>query len=97
MASDPPPPPRSTVFQTVWWDSVSVAQLYFNTYCIPHFFLKPHLLSSVIGRGGEQINKIQQESGCKVQIAPGTGCTRRLQILILGVNVSVIWGFLFSG
>lgn len=29
-------------------------------------------LSPVIGRGGEQINKIQQESGCKVQIAPGT-------------------------
>lgn len=41
MASDPPPPQRSTVFQTVWWDSVSVAQLYFNTYCIPHFFLNP--------------------------------------------------------
>lgn len=28
-------------------------------------------LSPVIGRGGEQINKIQQDSGCKVQIAPG--------------------------
>uniref|UniRef100_A0A8C7CEP8 KH-type splicing regulatory protein n=1 Tax=Oncorhynchus kisutch TaxID=8019 RepID=A0A8C7CEP8_ONCKI len=27
----------------------------------------------VIGRGGEQINKIQQESGCKVQIASGEG------------------------
>uniref|UniRef100_A0A8C4IUL5 K Homology domain-containing protein n=1 Tax=Dicentrarchus labrax TaxID=13489 RepID=A0A8C4IUL5_DICLA len=30
-------------------------------------------LSPVIGRGGEQINKIQQESGCKVQIAPDSG------------------------
>lgn len=29
------------------------------------------LLSLVIGRGGEQINKIQQDSGCKVQIAHG--------------------------
>lgn len=29
----------------------------------------------VIGRGGEQINKIQQESGCKVQIAPGESNT----------------------
>uniref|UniRef100_A0A8C9Y7X3 KH-type splicing regulatory protein n=1 Tax=Sander lucioperca TaxID=283035 RepID=A0A8C9Y7X3_SANLU len=27
----------------------------------------------IIGRGGEQINKIQQESGCKVQIAPDSG------------------------
>lgn len=25
----------------------------------------------VIGRGGEQISRIQQESGCKIQIAPG--------------------------
>lgn len=31
-------------------------------------------MSPVIGRGGEQINKIQQESGCKVQIAPGNDC-----------------------
>lgn len=27
--------------------------------------------TKVIGRGGEQINKIQQDSGCKVQIAHG--------------------------
>uniref|UniRef100_A0A673GK38 Far upstream element-binding protein 2-like n=1 Tax=Sinocyclocheilus rhinocerous TaxID=307959 RepID=A0A673GK38_9TELE len=27
----------------------------------------------LIGRGGEQISKIQQESGCKVQIAPDSG------------------------
>lgn len=25
----------------------------------------------VIGRGGEQISRIQQDSGCKIQIAPG--------------------------
>uniref|UniRef100_A0A3Q3VUQ5 K Homology domain-containing protein n=1 Tax=Mola mola TaxID=94237 RepID=A0A3Q3VUQ5_MOLML len=31
-------------------------------------------LSLVIGRGGEQISKIQQDSGCKVQIAPGNVC-----------------------
>uniref|UniRef100_A0A8C9YAC3 KH-type splicing regulatory protein n=1 Tax=Sander lucioperca TaxID=283035 RepID=A0A8C9YAC3_SANLU len=30
-------------------------------------------LDKIIGRGGEQINKIQQESGCKVQIAPDSG------------------------
>lgn len=36
---------------------------------ISAFFLFLHL---VIGRGGEQINKIQQDSGCKVQISPGT-------------------------
>lgn len=29
---------------------------------------------SVIGRGGEQISRIQTESGCKIQIASGKGC-----------------------
>lgn len=28
----------------------------------------------VIGRGGEQISRLQQESGCKIQIAPGKCC-----------------------
>ncbi|KAA0721845.1 Far upstream element-binding protein 2 [Triplophysa tibetana] len=28
------------------------------------------MVGLIIGRGGEQINKIQQDSGCKVQIAP---------------------------
>lgn len=28
---------------------------------------------AVIGRGGEQISRIQAESGCKIQIASGKG------------------------
>nr|XP_029503979.1 far upstream element-binding protein 2-like [Oncorhynchus nerka] len=31
------------------------------------------MVGLIIGRGGEQINKIQQDSGCKVQIAPDSG------------------------
>nr|XP_043906170.1 far upstream element-binding protein 2-like isoform X3 [Solea senegalensis] len=31
------------------------------------------MVGLIIGRGGEQINKMQQESGCKVQIAPDSG------------------------
>uniref|UniRef100_A0A665UK94 KH-type splicing regulatory protein n=1 Tax=Echeneis naucrates TaxID=173247 RepID=A0A665UK94_ECHNA len=31
------------------------------------------MVGLIIGRGGEQINKIQQESSCKVQIAPDSG------------------------
>ena len=30
-----------------------------------------NVVAEVIGRGGEQINKIQHDSGCKVQIAHG--------------------------
>ncbi len=28
-------------------------------------------LSTVIGKGGEQINKLQSETGARVQVAPG--------------------------
>uniref|UniRef100_UPI003D9CBCBC KH domain-containing protein n=1 Tax=Escherichia coli TaxID=562 RepID=UPI003D9CBCBC len=31
------------------------------------------MVGLIIGRGGEQINKIQQDSGCKVQISPASG------------------------
>ncbi|KAJ8246228.1 hypothetical protein GJAV_G00265250 [Gymnothorax javanicus] len=31
------------------------------------------MVGLIIGRGGEQINKIQNDSGCKVQIAPDSG------------------------
>ena len=29
---------------------------------------------SVIGRGGEMINKLQSESGARIQVAPGKSC-----------------------
>lgn len=29
----------------------------------------------VIGRGGEQITRLQSESGCKIQMAPDSGGT----------------------
>uniref|UniRef100_A0A665ULL3 KH-type splicing regulatory protein n=1 Tax=Echeneis naucrates TaxID=173247 RepID=A0A665ULL3_ECHNA len=50
-------------------------QLYFKDTMMPQYE-PPNLSFSsslVIGRGGEQINKIQQESSCKVQIAPDSG------------------------
>uniref|UniRef100_A0A8C5BF94 Far upstream element (FUSE) binding protein 1 n=1 Tax=Gadus morhua TaxID=8049 RepID=A0A8C5BF94_GADMO len=36
------------------------------------YFPMPNL-NIVIGRGGEQISRMQQESGCKIQIAPDSG------------------------
>jgi polyribonucleotide nucleotidyltransferase len=29
------------------------------------------IFSTVIGKGGEQINKLQSETGARVQVAPG--------------------------
>lgn len=39
-----------------------------------HIFYNRLSLLLVIGRGGEQISRLQQESGCKIQIAPGKCC-----------------------
>ncbi|KAG7264043.1 hypothetical protein CRUP_028745 [Coryphaenoides rupestris] len=38
------------------------------------------MVGFIIGRGGEQISRMQQESGCKIQIAPGPlrGSSRKL-------------------
>lgn len=51
-----PPPPKS----------ITSVLLEFDIYTC---FLSLPVL--VIGRGGEQISRLQQESGCKIQIAPG--------------------------
>jgi hypothetical protein len=37
--------------------------------CFDVFFLV-FLIFTVIGRGGEQISRLQNESGCKIQMAP---------------------------
>lgn len=33
---------------------------------------------AVIGRGGEQITRLQAETGCKIQMAPDSGQAERL-------------------
>lgn len=56
-----------------WLDSVSVGpktknlSMSFDNECVR---VTPFVLI-VIGRGGEQISRLQQESGCKIQIASG--------------------------
>ncbi|XP_023666426.2 far upstream element-binding protein 2 isoform X2 [Paramormyrops kingsleyae] len=43
----------------------------------------------VIGRGGEQINKIQHDSGCKVQIAPDSGGLPERNVSLTGSPESI--------
>uniref|UniRef100_A0A8C5U962 Far upstream element-binding protein 1 n=1 Tax=Malurus cyaneus samueli TaxID=2593467 RepID=A0A8C5U962_9PASS len=43
------------------------------------------MVGFIIGRGGEQISRIQQESGCKIQIAPGNYLSGGLTCLMGGV------------
>ncbi|KAM9394313.1 far upstream element-binding protein 2-like [Pholidichthys leucotaenia] len=47
------------------------------------------MVGLIIGRGGEQINKIQQESGCKVQIAPDSGGLPERSVSLTGSHDSI--------
>ncbi|XP_018590299.1 far upstream element-binding protein 1 isoform X3 [Scleropages formosus] len=45
--------------------------------------------SKFIGRGGEQISRIQQESGCKIQIAPDSGGMPERSVTLTGSPDSI--------
>ncbi|XP_019064613.1 far upstream element-binding protein 2, partial [Fukomys damarensis] len=47
------------------------------------------MVGLIIGRGGEQINKIQQDSGCKVQISPDSGGLPERSVSLTGAPESV--------
>ncbi|XP_026181634.1 far upstream element-binding protein 2-like isoform X1 [Mastacembelus armatus] len=47
------------------------------------------MVGLIIGRGGEQINKIQQESGCKVQIASDSGGLPDRSVSLTGSHDSI--------
>uniref|UniRef100_A0A670KL38 K Homology domain-containing protein n=1 Tax=Podarcis muralis TaxID=64176 RepID=A0A670KL38_PODMU len=47
------------------------------------------MVGLIIGRGGEQINKIQQDSGCKVQISPDSGGMPERSVSLTGSPESV--------
>nr|XP_015204762.1 PREDICTED: far upstream element-binding protein 2 isoform X4 [Lepisosteus oculatus] len=47
------------------------------------------MVGLIIGRGGEQINKIQQDSGCKVQIAPDSGGLPDRSVSLTGTPESI--------
>uniref|UniRef100_A0A7N8YA68 Far upstream element (FUSE) binding protein 1 n=1 Tax=Mastacembelus armatus TaxID=205130 RepID=A0A7N8YA68_9TELE len=47
------------------------------------------MLFLVIGRGGEQISRLQQESGCKIQIAPDSGGMPDRSVTLTGPPESI--------
>ena len=57
--------PRSEIYTFVTTSS------HFASFSMPAALLAHiYFLSAVIGRGGEQITRLQAESGCKIQMAP---------------------------
>ncbi|CAG5896425.1 unnamed protein product, partial [Menidia menidia] len=47
------------------------------------------MVGFIIGRGGEQISRIQQESGCKIQIAPDSGGMPERSVTLTGPPESI--------
>ncbi|XP_023191887.1 far upstream element-binding protein 1 isoform X3 [Xiphophorus maculatus] len=47
------------------------------------------MVGFIIGRGGEQISRIQQESGCKIQIAPDSGGMPDRSVTLTGAPESI--------
>uniref|UniRef100_A0A8C6TW80 Far upstream element (FUSE) binding protein 1 n=1 Tax=Neogobius melanostomus TaxID=47308 RepID=A0A8C6TW80_9GOBI len=48
------------------------------------------MVGFIIGRGGEQISRIQQESGCKIQIAPDSGGMPDRSVTLTGSPDSIL-------
>ncbi|XP_076828404.1 far upstream element-binding protein 1 isoform X4 [Brachyhypopomus gauderio] len=48
------------------------------------------MVGFIIGRGGEQISRIQQESGCKIQIAPDSGGMPERSVTLTGSPDSIL-------
>uniref|UniRef100_A0A672HR37 K Homology domain-containing protein n=1 Tax=Salarias fasciatus TaxID=181472 RepID=A0A672HR37_SALFA len=47
------------------------------------------MVGFIIGRGGEQISRLQQESGCKIQIAPDSGGMPERSVTLTGPPESI--------
>uniref|UniRef100_A0A665XBH2 Far upstream element (FUSE) binding protein 1 n=1 Tax=Echeneis naucrates TaxID=173247 RepID=A0A665XBH2_ECHNA len=47
------------------------------------------MVGFIIGRGGEQISRLQQESGCKIQIAPDSGGMPERSVTLTGPPDSI--------
>nr|XP_057917415.1 far upstream element-binding protein 1 isoform X3 [Doryrhamphus excisus] len=48
------------------------------------------MVGFIIGRGGEQISRLQQESGCKIQIAPDSGGMPDRSVTLTGPPESIM-------
>uniref|UniRef100_A0A8C9G2N3 Far upstream element binding protein 3 n=1 Tax=Pavo cristatus TaxID=9049 RepID=A0A8C9G2N3_PAVCR len=77
-------PCESTSEIHLWW------QLSFLRAVITEDFKVPDkMVGFIIGRGGEQISRIQIESGCKIQIAPDSGGMPERPCVLTGTPESI--------
>uniref|UniRef100_A0AAR2JNM4 Far upstream element-binding protein 1 n=1 Tax=Pygocentrus nattereri TaxID=42514 RepID=A0AAR2JNM4_PYGNA len=72
----------------LFWEHKS----YVLSSCRPtseEFKVPDGMVGFIIGRGGEQISRVQQESGCKIQIAPDSGGMPERSVTLTGSPDSI--------
>ncbi|CAH2316011.1 far upstream element-binding 3 isoform X3 [Pelobates cultripes] len=60
-----------------------------RTVMTEEFKVPDKMVGFIIGRGGEQISRIQTESGCKIQIAPDSGGMPERSCVLTGAPESI--------
>ncbi|XP_053328800.1 far upstream element-binding protein 3 [Spea bombifrons] len=60
-----------------------------RTVMTEEFKVPDKMVGFIIGRGGEQISRIQTESGCKIQIAPDSGGLPERSCVLTGAPESI--------
>ncbi|NXB91567.1 FUBP3 protein, partial [Vidua chalybeata] len=63
--------------------------LFFRAVITEEFKVPDKMVGFIIGRGGEQISRIQIESGCKIQIAPDSGGMAERPCVLTGTPESI--------
>uniref|UniRef100_A0A8C1AK20 K Homology domain-containing protein n=1 Tax=Cyprinus carpio carpio TaxID=630221 RepID=A0A8C1AK20_CYPCA len=76
----PPSDPFSSVMGGMGGPSRSLSE---------EFKVPDGMVGFIIGRGGEQISRIQQDSGCKIQIAPDSGGMPERSVTLTGSPDSI--------
>uniref|UniRef100_A0A8C9LBV1 Far upstream element binding protein 1 n=1 Tax=Pavo cristatus TaxID=9049 RepID=A0A8C9LBV1_PAVCR len=66
-----------------------LTQLIIRSVMTEEYKVPDGMVGFIIGRGGEQISRIQQESGCKIQIAPDSGGLPERSCMLTGTPESV--------
>uniref|UniRef100_A0AAR2K0I2 Far upstream element-binding protein 1 n=1 Tax=Pygocentrus nattereri TaxID=42514 RepID=A0AAR2K0I2_PYGNA len=79
---------RDVLIHFLFWEHKS----YVLSSCRPtseEFKVPDGMVGFIIGRGGEQISRVQQESGCKIQIAPDSGGMPERSVTLTGSPDSI--------
>uniref|UniRef100_A0AAR2IN84 K Homology domain-containing protein n=1 Tax=Pygocentrus nattereri TaxID=42514 RepID=A0AAR2IN84_PYGNA len=79
---------KDVLIHFLFWEHKS----YVLSSCRPtseEFKVPDGMVGFIIGRGGEQISRVQQESGCKIQIAPDSGGMPERSVTLTGSPDSI--------